>query len=238
MTHKVDACTGAGQVAADAFSAGGRPARMIVAATWWQRLRGWFWRDSQAGTAALLLLPCRAVHSCFMRRALDVYFFDVRGRCVRRVRTMRPWRCAWHPSAVAVLELRAGQSWPGGWRELRQVVRRELRRWWAPEPLVQAPRVASGVRAVGPIGLCTAGSTEYRGVVHIGAAGPDGGSEQIDRHGQRSHHGTEAGHGKRQHVGDEMHCIEHDAPGGGIEQERPFIAPASDQGEENGSRDW
>lgn len=102
--------------------------RLVLARTWRQRLRGWLWRRRPAVVTALLLWPCMAVHSLGMTHALDVYFLDEQGRCVKRVRAMQPWRCAWHPRAVAVLELRAGQAWPGGWNDLGPRLRRILRR--------------------------------------------------------------------------------------------------------------
>lgn len=105
------------------------PVRVTLARHWRQRLQGWLGRGRLPADAALLLLPCRAVHSLGMTHALAVYFLDGRGRCLRRIRAMPPWRCAWHPRAVAVLELRAGQTWPGGWRALGPLVRPHLRRW-------------------------------------------------------------------------------------------------------------
>jgi uncharacterized membrane protein (UPF0127 family) len=58
----------------------------------------------------LLLAPASGVHTCFMRRAIDVVFLDADLRVLRVVRGMRPWRFAAARGARAVLELPAGEA--------------------------------------------------------------------------------------------------------------------------------
>ncbi len=43
----------------------------------------------------LLLKPCRAVHTCFMRYSIDVLFLDRHGYVLRRVDRLRPFRSVW-----------------------------------------------------------------------------------------------------------------------------------------------
>jgi uncharacterized membrane protein (UPF0127 family) len=60
-------------------------------------------------SAALILAPCLAVHTAFMRFAIDVVFVDRDGRALKIVSDLAPWRMAWSLSAHAVVELAAGR---------------------------------------------------------------------------------------------------------------------------------
>lgn len=62
-----------------------------VADTGRSRRRGLLGRDSFEG--ALVLQPCRHVHTLRMRFPLDVAFCDREGRVLRTC-TLRPWRLA------------------------------------------------------------------------------------------------------------------------------------------------
>jgi uncharacterized membrane protein (UPF0127 family) len=79
-----------------------------IAATRATRRKGLLSRTSLAPDAALLLAPCFAVHTAFMRFSIDVVFVDREG-CVRRiVRSLAPWRIAASPRAYATIEFAAG----------------------------------------------------------------------------------------------------------------------------------
>jgi len=80
-----------------------------VAATRASRRRGLLGRDRLEPSAALILAPCLAVHTAFMRFAIDVVFVDRDGRALKIVSDLAPWRMAWSPSAHAVVELAAGR---------------------------------------------------------------------------------------------------------------------------------
>jgi len=88
--------------------------RLIIAAaepaaTAWQRARGLIGRPAPPPGRALLLAPCRAVHTGFMRFPLDLIFFSRDGRIVRRRDGVPPFRLAWGGRrAWGVLELAAG----------------------------------------------------------------------------------------------------------------------------------
>jgi uncharacterized protein len=72
------------------------------------RRRGLLGRDGLAPSSALILAPCFAIHTAFMRFAIDVLFLD-RGGCVLRiVHDLPPWRIATAPKACAVVEFAAG----------------------------------------------------------------------------------------------------------------------------------
>jgi uncharacterized membrane protein (UPF0127 family) len=77
----------------------------------WTRLRGLLGRPALRPDQGLLLRPCRAVHTCFMRYAIDALFLDETGAIVELALGLRPWRLS--PvvgGALATLELRAGAA--------------------------------------------------------------------------------------------------------------------------------
>jgi uncharacterized membrane protein (UPF0127 family) len=80
-----------------------------LAATRAARRRGLLGRDCLEPSAALILAPCVAVHTAFMRFAIDVVFVDRDGRALKIVRELAPWRVAWSPVAHAVVELAGGR---------------------------------------------------------------------------------------------------------------------------------
>ena len=65
---------------------------METANTFWARLRGLIGRRGLPPGAGLLIPRCNAIHTCFMRFAIDATFLDGAGRPVRVVRNIRPWR--------------------------------------------------------------------------------------------------------------------------------------------------
>ena len=80
-----------------------------IAATRASRRKGLLGRASLDPSAALVLAPCFAVHSAFMRFAIDVMFLNEDGT-VRRIVPLRPWRMAVSVGASAVVELAEGCS--------------------------------------------------------------------------------------------------------------------------------
>ena len=82
---------------------------VVLACTRAARRRGLLGRDSLDPSAALVLSPCWAIHTMFMRFAIDVIFIDREGGAVRIVRELAPWRMAAARGAHAAIELRAGR---------------------------------------------------------------------------------------------------------------------------------
>src|SRR5262245_51066864 len=72
------------------------------------RRKGLLGRDSLAPSSGLILLPCCAIHTAFMRFPIDVLFVDRNGAVVHIVRNLVPWRTAASWRAHAVIELAAG----------------------------------------------------------------------------------------------------------------------------------
>ena len=79
-----------------------------VAVTRGARRQGLLGRDRLDPDAGLLLAPCMAIHTAFMRFALDVAFVDRTGRVLKTAHALPPWRVAVSSRAHAVIELAAG----------------------------------------------------------------------------------------------------------------------------------
>lgn len=84
--------------------------RCIVAGTPWRRLRGLMGRRSLARGEGILLRRVSAVHTSFMRFAIDVVFLDRDLVVVDVVHALKPWRAASRRGAHAVLELAPGEA--------------------------------------------------------------------------------------------------------------------------------
>lgn len=58
--------------------------------------------------SAMLIAPTSAIHTFFMKFAIDVAFVTREGRIVKACHDLRPWRIAIAPGAFAVIELPSG----------------------------------------------------------------------------------------------------------------------------------
>ena len=72
------------------------------------RRQGLLQRDFLPDGSALIIAPCSAVHTFFMRFAIDVAFVAKDGRVLKLRRDVRPWRIAAAWRAFAVVELPVG----------------------------------------------------------------------------------------------------------------------------------
>lgn len=72
------------------------------------RKRGLLGRDGMPAGTALMIEPCPAVHTAFMRFAIDIVFIDRQGYVTKIVRNLGAWRAAMSPRAYAVVEMPAG----------------------------------------------------------------------------------------------------------------------------------
>ena len=70
---------------------------------------------------ALILAPCSAIHTFFMRFPIDVIFADRDGRITRCVPHVRPWRITGALRAFAAIELAAGTIARTGTRRFSRV---------------------------------------------------------------------------------------------------------------------
>jgi uncharacterized membrane protein (UPF0127 family) len=79
-----------------------------LAVTRAERRRGLLGRHGLDLSAALMLAPCPAVHTAFMRFTIDVVFVSREGRVRKIVRGLAPWRMSASMGAYAAIELTAG----------------------------------------------------------------------------------------------------------------------------------
>ena len=93
-------------------------AHLEVATTFWTRLVGLQFRSQLPQDHGLLLAPSRGIHTFWMRFPIDVTFLDRKGRVLRTLPSVRPWRIVLPVrGACAVLETAAGTgSWSVGSR--------------------------------------------------------------------------------------------------------------------------
>jgi len=82
--------------------------RLQLAATFWTRFRGLQFRSELPPDEGLLIVPCRSIHTHWMRFAIDVIMIDPEGSVLQVRRAVRPWRACSGPGQTrAVLELPA-----------------------------------------------------------------------------------------------------------------------------------
>jgi uncharacterized protein len=90
------------------------------------RMRGLLGRSAFAQGDALVIAPCNAIHTFFMKFPIDAVFLDRGGRVVRALAEMRPWRATrFHFAASQVVELPAGTLARTGTRVGDQLIFRE-----------------------------------------------------------------------------------------------------------------
>ena len=84
-------------------------AHVAIASQWGSRARGLLGTRRLPPGHGLYLVPCRAIHTCFMRYALDLIFLDAEQQVVSLVLDVRPWRMVrGGHRARAVLEMQSG----------------------------------------------------------------------------------------------------------------------------------
>lgn len=75
------------------------------------RLRGLMFRQGLGIGEGLVIEPCKAVHTHFMRFPIDVLFLDEQWQVVLVLPALAPWRYSPHVAgARSVLELAAGAA--------------------------------------------------------------------------------------------------------------------------------
>jgi uncharacterized membrane protein (UPF0127 family) len=85
-------------------------ARLYVADRFLARLIGLQFRRPLPAGEALLLAPCRSIHTCWLRFPLDLVCLDAQGTVVQTRQGVRPWRIVrGHPRTFGILEASMGQ---------------------------------------------------------------------------------------------------------------------------------
>lgn len=83
--------------------------RVVVADTFWTRLKGLLGAPPLRPGEGMLLDPCQAVHMYGMKQALDVAFLEDEGRVIATYHDLRPGqRSKYHGKARQALELPVG----------------------------------------------------------------------------------------------------------------------------------
>lgn len=87
-------------------AAGWNPSHMVVARSFWQRLRGLLGSDfSDDRPLGPVVFPnCSSVHTFGMRRRIDIVFLDADCRVLLRCENVGPCRILSHRDAVVVIE--------------------------------------------------------------------------------------------------------------------------------------
>ncbi len=84
--------------------------RIRSARSFWQRAIGLLACSALDQDEALLIRPCRAIHTCGMRFTIDVVFLDRHGVVLSVHPAVGPWRARWQAGAHAVLEVSKGAA--------------------------------------------------------------------------------------------------------------------------------
>jgi uncharacterized membrane protein (UPF0127 family) len=74
------------------------------------RMKGLLGQQTMARDSALLIVPCKSVHTFGMQFPLDILFLDKSNRVTALKENLLPNRLtAWHLRAVSVLEMPSGR---------------------------------------------------------------------------------------------------------------------------------
>lgn len=73
-----------------------------------ERMQGLLGRPQLSSEEAMLIRPCRLIHTVGMQYALDIVFLDASNRIRKLTRSLKPRRMAGCVMASQTLELRAG----------------------------------------------------------------------------------------------------------------------------------
>jgi uncharacterized protein len=82
----------------------------VLADSTLRRMRGLLGRKKLDSGHGILIRPAPAIHTWFMRFAIDAVFLDRDLNVLSVRRELRPWRMAGQRGARAVLELPAGEA--------------------------------------------------------------------------------------------------------------------------------
>ncbi|SMB94864.1 hypothetical protein SAMN00808754_1127 [Thermanaeromonas toyohensis ToBE] len=81
-----------------------------LACTFKERFKGWMGKQKLEDGEALLLYPCKGIHTWFLRFPLDILFLSKEGKVLLALKNFPPFRFSpWVLSSQAVVELPAGR---------------------------------------------------------------------------------------------------------------------------------
>lgn len=83
--------------------------KIIVAETFFDRVKGLLGKDSLPPNTGLLIKPCKQVHTFFMKFTIDVVFIDKKGIIVHLEKALKPFKISKYVwKAYAVIEFAEG----------------------------------------------------------------------------------------------------------------------------------
>lgn len=80
-----------------------------LACSFKERFKGWMGKQRVEKGQALLIYPCKGIHTWFLRFPLDILFLSKEGEVLLTLSNLPPFRFSpWVPLSQAVVELPAG----------------------------------------------------------------------------------------------------------------------------------
>ncbi len=98
------------------FAVNGVEFKVLLALTFWQRLKGLLGTGSLAAAQGLLLPGCSSIHMFGMRYPLDIVYLNRDGTILKVVADLQPWQISGCWQAAAVLEVGSGTAARQGWQ--------------------------------------------------------------------------------------------------------------------------
>ena len=84
--------------------------KAIFADTFLKRFKGLMFDKKMEGYDALVIKPCKSIHTCFMKYSIDVVFLNEKFQIVKIKRNMRPWKMTpFYFSSTQVVEFENGR---------------------------------------------------------------------------------------------------------------------------------
>jgi len=83
---------------------------MKLATSFFDRLRGLMFRSEMPDCDAFLINDCISIHTCFMKFEMDAIFVNDKGKIIKIIRRMKPWRFSlFYYRAARVIEMDGGK---------------------------------------------------------------------------------------------------------------------------------
>jgi|TARA_B100001094_G_C17513529_1_gene476763 hypothetical protein len=81
----------------------------VFARSFWKRFVGLMFRKSLPQGFGIWIMPCKSVHTMWMRISIDIHFLDSNNSVIEIRKNVQPWRVVLAPkNTESVLEIGAG----------------------------------------------------------------------------------------------------------------------------------
>ncbi len=78
-----------------------------IASGFWPRLKGLMFDKAMDEKEALIFHNAQAIHTSFMRFAIDIVFLDKSNRIIKIYEAVKPWKMVFCPHSALTIELPA-----------------------------------------------------------------------------------------------------------------------------------